>query len=140
MFTNFLAALLAIAGQPAAAPQASPPAPPPIAVGQVWEYHSRPQDAGSLLKVQRTEKMAGHDIFHITVIRVQMGGMPTAIQHLPMARESLQRSVVRTAPDPGTFPSPDEGIAAWREAEGGAFTVTVAEAIDLVEGTAAAPN
>jgi hypothetical protein len=55
-------------------------------VGQVWEYKNRPQDSGSLLKVQKIEKIgAGDDqmeVFHISVIGITYadprgGGVPT---------------------------------------------------------------
>lgn len=137
MLTNFLLAAALALQTAAAPPPATAPAPvlPQIAVGQVWEYQARPQDVGSLLKVQQTEKIAGTDVFHITVVRVQLGGQSTALQHLPMAREALQASVTQQVPDPGFFPSPDEGIASWRAAKGGVFTLPVAQVIDMVEGS-----
>ena len=111
---------------------------PKYAQGQVWEYKTRPQDTGSLLKIQRIESLHEHMVYHISVIGVHLGGSaaPNALQHLPVSDETLDASTIRLSqarPDfPATF---EEGIATWREANGGIFTIPVAEIVDIIDQT-----
>ena len=122
--------------------QAAATAPMPPAryrEGQVWSYHARPGDEGSLLKIQRVEQLDGRPVYHITVIGFHLRASDALgiIQHEPVSKETLDRSVVAAQPDPGTFPSADDGIAQWRQAHGGVYTVTVAETVELIDRTLA---
>ena len=107
--------------------------------GQVWEYHTRSGDEGSLLKIQSIEsdpvyaKLA--PIYHITVIGVHLGGAPVAtdVRHFPVSSQTLDASVTRLHQGNVEFPSPDEGIAEWRRAKGGVFTISVADIIEFVD-------
>lgn len=108
------------------------------AAGQVWEYRTRPGDEGSLLKIQRIEAApgdGGERIYHISVIgfRLRNAEMEPRLEHSPVSRETLDASVT-TLGDPGAkFPNPDDGIARWKADNGGVFTITVAEIIDLID-------
>ena len=112
-------------------------------VGQVWEYKNRPQDSGSLLKIQKIEKIgAGDDemeVFHISVIGITYadprGG--TESPHLPVSRETLDQSVSKLSGSNAKFPDPSEGIEIWRDAQGGFFSIPVAEIIQIGEDTVA---
>ncbi|HYD13750.1 MAG TPA: hypothetical protein VEC11_12955 [Allosphingosinicella sp.] len=101
--------------------------------GQVWEYRTRPGDEGSLLKIQRIEGWPqGHgSVYHISVIGVRLGGQTGTIQHLPVSELTLNASVTRLSPSTAIFPSPDEGISLWREAQGGVFDLPLAEIIAI---------
>lgn len=103
--------------------------------GQVWAYRTRPGDAGSLLKIQRIEQQGGRQIYHISIIGVHFHtpGITGMLPHEPVSQETLDRSVTEQHADPGTFPSADQGIAEWRRARGGVFTVTVAETLDFTD-------
>jgi len=118
--------------------------PPPVdryAEGQVWEYRTRPGDEGSLLKIQRIELYPnapageGRRVYHISVIGARLGPQrtPTDLQHFPVSQATLDVSVIRRSDSRASFPAPDEGIAAWRQAQGGVFTIPVAEIVDMVE-------
>jgi hypothetical protein len=120
--------------------------PPPVdryAEGQVWEYRTRPGDEGSLLKIQRIEPYPnataaeGRRVYHISVIGARLGPQrtPTDLQHFPVSQATLDVSVIRRSDSRASFPAADEGIAAWRQAQGGVFTIPVAEIVDLVEQT-----
>lgn len=106
--------------------------------GQVWEYRTRPQDGGSLVKIQRIsrDRVLGL-IYHISLIGLTMRNaeMDGSLMHAPVSREVLDKSVVKRFGGKATFPSADEGIAEWKKAEGGVFTIGLAEIADLVDGT-----
>ena len=111
---------------------------PKYAEGQVWEYKTRPQDMGSLLKIQRTESLHGHMVYHISVIGVHLGGSaaPNVLQHLPVSDETLDASTIRLSPARPDFPTTfEEGITTWREANGGIFTIPVAQIVDIIDQT-----
>ncbi len=109
------------------------------AEGQIWEYRTRPQDPGSLLKIQKIDtdpSRAEHRvIYHVSIIAVHLGdpNVLRAISQVPLARESLDDSVIRISPNRLGFPDPWDGIAEWRKAKGGVFTITVDKIVDIVE-------
>ena len=120
-----LSALLAIAASPTR-----------YAEGQVWQYKTRIQDAGSLIKIQKIEKAERTTIYHISIIGIHLGpDASTPLQHAPVAQETLDASVTQQVPDPGTFPDATEGIAEWRSAQGGVFTISLAEIAEVLQKT-----
>ena len=92
------------------------------AVGQVWEYETRPQDTGSLLKIQKIEPYGDAKVYHISIIGLSVNGQITAIHHTPVTQEVLNASVTRLGDQAAVFPKADEGIAEWRRAKGGVFS------------------
>ena len=113
---------------------------PGYSEGQVWEYRTRPQDEGSLLKIQKVED-AG-TVFHVSLIRVQLGDHGLAeIQHLPVSRQTLDASVTRLSDSDAAFPDVAPGYGEWQRAQGGVFTITVAEIVAIAEQSlAGAPH
>jgi hypothetical protein len=117
---------------------------PKYVVGQVWEYKTRPQDAGSLLKIQRVETDGDRPVYHISIIGVhfRQPGPAGILPHLPVSDQTLDASVTRLSPTSPDFPtttSVDEGIAEWRKAEGGVFTISVAKIVDVIEQSISGP-
>jgi hypothetical protein len=116
---------------------------PAYQAGQIWEYHTRAIDAGSLLKIQKIESdpeaTKYGPIYHISVVGVHLFGQPaaSAIAHLPVSRSVLDESVTRLVTSDAAFPDADEGIASWREAKGGVFTIPVDEIVMTVDDIAA---
>ena len=113
---------------------------PEYAEGQVWEYQTRPGDEGSLLRIQKIENLAfarQGPVYHISIIGVRFPGLPLAgeLQHAPVSRQSLDASVTRLSDSSAAFPDPSAGIAEWRAAEGGVFTVSIAKVVAFVEQT-----
>ena len=108
--------------------------------GQVWEYQTRPVDKGSLLRIQKIEliHIANKDeaVYHVSVIGLRLPGAPEAggeLQHIPVSEAALDASVTRLAPTNGAFPDPTAGIAEWRKANGGVFTIPVADIVASIE-------
>lgn len=109
-----------------------------FAAGQVWSYKARPQDANSLIKIQRVELVNAQRVFHVAVSAVHLrNGGVTDLPHLPVAEESLEASDIARRNDvfPVGLADTDEGIAEWRRAEGGVFTVPFAEIVEIVDRT-----
>ena len=123
-FLLLLGALMAMVSSPAR-----------YAEGQVWGYHNRPQDAGSLVKIQKIEQSPAGTIYHVSLIGIHLGSNPTVLQHAPVSQQTLDASVTNQVADPGTFPDAADGIAEWRRAHGGVFTVTLAEIADMLAQT-----
>lgn len=116
-------------------------APNIYAEGQVWEYRTRPSDPGSLLKIQKIDtdprRPVNRVIYHISIIGIRLNdpAVRREISHVPVTREALDDSVIRTIPSRPTFPDVSDGIAEWRRVKGGVFTLPIAQIIDVVEQT-----
>jgi len=113
---------------------------PDYAQGQVWQYHARPEDAGSLLKIQKIESGAagqgGVTIYQISVAGARLGKPPvsTLIAQLPVTKETLDASVTEQVKEPAKmFPNIDEPIAKWHEKDGGHYTLPVAAIVDIAD-------
>lgn len=110
--------------------------------GQVWEYRTRPGDEASRLKIQKIETLPGDrdriPVYHITIVGVNLGSESIAgvIQHAPVSKQTLDASVTRLS-DSKVDLSAEEGIDEWRRADGGVFTITVAEIVRLLAETVA---
>jgi hypothetical protein len=110
--------------------------------GQVWEYRTRPGDKGSLLKIQKIERVPAFarygPIFHVTIIGVRFGKRTDpsdSIDHAPFSRGALDASVTQLSASTAVFPDAAEGIAAWHKAGGGVFGMPVAKAVESVAET-----
>jgi len=115
---------------------------PRYAEGQVWEYRTRAGDEGSLLKIQKIETgsefAALGPVYHVSVVGVHLGGgSAREIAHLPVSRGTLDASLTRLSRRHVDFPDVEEGIAEWRAADGGVFTISMAEIVGIVEQTIA---
>jgi hypothetical protein len=111
------------------------------AEGQLWEYQTRPEDKGSLLKIQKIEVLLEFSktgpVYHVSIIGFHFAGLPLdgTLQHAPFSKASLDASVTTLSSSKAAFPDASDGIAEWRQARGGIFTVTVAEAVSFAEQT-----
>jgi hypothetical protein len=111
-----------------------------LAVGQVWAYRARPVDEGSTLTIGRLEDLAGlGSVVHISVAGVRVknpgvpGGFSNEIPHLPFTHAAIEASITRLVGQASVPAKFEVGYQQWQEAKGGAFSVSVAEAVDLVE-------
>ena len=62
------------------------------------------------------------------------GPEPDNFQHMPFARDSIERSVTKLVNE-GSVPDFQAGYDEWRSACGGVYTITVGEAIQVAEDT-----
>lgn len=132
-----MAAVLALAAPPAIAQ----PARAAYAEGQVWEYKTRPEDVGSLLRIQTIEELPGFaklgPVYHISIVGVHYPGLSlgSELQHAPVSRQTLDASVTRLSSSAAKFPDPAAGITEWRAANGGVFTIPVSDIVAAVGKT-----
>jgi len=132
-------ALVTIATMLGAQADATPSA-QAYAAGQVWEYRSRPQDTGSLIKIWQVENASTGPIYHIGLSGIKPAVINDQIYtfnfvHLPMSKQSLDQSVTRQSTSKAEFVPIESGIAEWRSANGGVFTISIAQALDFAEST-----
>lgn len=108
------------------------------AEGQVWEYHTRPQDAGSLLKIQKITMVGEYYVYHVSVIGIHLARPNVAgvLPHAPVSKETLDLSVTKQSSRVASFPpmsEVDEGISEWQRAQGGVFTIPVSQIVDTLD-------
>lgn len=106
--------------------------------GQVWTYRARPGDEQSLLKIQKVEQDPElGTIHHISIIGFRLKNPVVApiIAHTPVSKASLDASVLALTKDAPSFPSAEDGIEEWRNADDGrgVFTIPVAEIVQLLD-------
>lgn len=108
----------------------------PYTAGQVWEYRTRPQEPQSLLMIREVEDLASVGrVYHVSIIGIRPDATwgPNQIDHSPVSRETLDASVTRLSARRPNAPDYRPGIADWRAARGGVFTISVAEIVDLID-------
>ena len=113
-------------------------------VGQVWSYKTRPDEKKSTFIVIRVESHPKlGNIIHIALrdlrLRKPNGDFIEAASHLPFAEEAINKSAIKLLKEKGEVPEYEEGYRLWREAfdagEAGVYTITVAEAVSVMEET-----
>lgn len=113
-------------------------------VGQKWSYKTRPNEKDSyfiVVKVENHSKLG--NIIHIAVHNLKMtnprspDGISDKVSHMPFAEEAMNKSADKILKDKVDVPAYEEGYNLWREAfdEGraGIYTITLAEAVDVME-------
>jgi len=111
------------------------------AAGQIWSYKTRPGESAStitILRVESLEKLG--TVVHLRINDVHLKNCQGAselnlIAHAPFARDAIDRSVLRRLKSESELPDFKEGYEAWRSACGGAYTISVAEMLNVVEKT-----
>lgn len=112
---------------------------PAYAAGQIWQYHARPSDPASLLKIQVVESdpvlTKSGPIYHVSIVGVHLGSdhRLSEIAHVPVSKDTLDKSVTVLVKSDATFPDVRPGIADWKSAKGGVFTISVAEIVDIID-------
>ena len=113
--------------------------------GQVWTYRTRAGEEASrlvILKLEQDPKLG--TIVHVAVNGFAIpnplapAGETTEATHLPFASGAMDRSVLEQV-DARPVPDFREGYDTWRAAfddgKAGIFTITVKEALDVMERT-----
>lgn len=115
-------------------------------VGQVWSYKNRPGEEGSVfvvVKVENHPKLG--NIVHVAVRGLKMknrhspDGFSDKVNHMPFSEEAIDRSAVKLLKERAELPDYKEGYQMWREAfdagSAGVYTITLAEAVTVMEAT-----
>ena len=109
--------------------------------GQIWSYKFRPEEGAStitILRVESFEKLG--TVVHVRINDVHLKNCQGAsklnwIAHAPFAKDAIDRSVLRRMKSESDLPNFKEGYEAWRSACGGAYTISIAEMLNVVEKT-----
>ena len=108
--------------------------------GQVWRYHTRPDEETSRITILKVESREdGNTTVHIRVdgLKLRNPRAPTGhnevLPHAPIDAVALDRSVVTMDSTVETLPEFEEGYRTWKDSKGGVFTITVAEILTFVE-------
>jgi len=107
--------------------------------GQVWTYSNRPGESAStftILQIDRGEKLGV--IVHIRVDGLRAhnpsGDLVPSVEHMPFTRDAVLLSVVRLVRIESSVPNL-EGYERWRSDCGGVYTISIADAVDVMEKT-----
>jgi hypothetical protein len=113
---------------------------PELAVGQVWGYRTRQVDQGSTLTIGKLETIPKvGEVVHVSISGVHVknghvaGGYSTELPHAPFSKEALTQSLTTRMSQAEPPPEFEQGYLEWQKAQGGVFTVSVAEAVDFAE-------
>lgn len=117
---------------------------PEYKVGQKWSYRSRPGEESSYLIVVKIENEAKWG----TIIHVALGGLKMknprspngfseSADHLPFSKDAIDKSAIKLLKDHVELPNFEPGYKLWRAAfddkRAGVYTITVAEAVNIME-------
>jgi len=115
-------------------------------VGQQWSYQTRPGEEKSffiVVKVENNAKLG--NIVHIAVRNLKMhnprspDGFSEDVDHMPFSEEALNRSAVKILKEKVDLPHFKDGYQEWRDAfdagRAGVYTITLAEAVKIMEAT-----
>jgi hypothetical protein len=117
---------------------------PELAAGQLWRCKGRNPAEVPLVLINRIDQHPlDGEIYHVSITGVQIrnpsapGGLVTALPHIPVIRQTFQRSeaefVRLQEPDPAYL----EGYAQWKSefeaGTAGSFGVAFAEVLDFIE-------
>ena len=113
--------------------------PTPFAVGQVWSVKA-PAAASLRVRIGRIDDLSGRRIVSIAVTGIPclagMGCETTTVGHMPFAEETLRSDLDRLVEQGvGNDERFEGGYAQWREAQGGYWTIPLAQALAAVMQT-----
>ncbi len=116
------------------------------AAGQIWSYKARLNEENStltILKVDSREKLG--NIVHVAIQGLRVlnknapEGITKIIQHAPFSEEAISRSVIAMLQENVPLPDFAEEYEMWCDAfkkgSAGVYSITVGEAIDVMEKT-----
>lgn len=117
-----------------------------FAAGELWSYHTRPGEEESLVLIDFVETVPKlGDVYHISVLKVHLPSWKdssrpeTDLPHFPVLKETLEKSLVARVGNRAPLEAYRRGYDTWRSAfdagKAGAFTISIAEIIDVVEQT-----
>ena len=113
-----------------------------LRVGQEWRFEGRPSDADPRLVIVRLESDPRlGELAHISVRGVHTKnphhgrGYVEEAPHMPFSRLAVEASVTELVSDSVPLPAYQDGYTEWKRSAGGALTVSVRDALDVVEQT-----
>ncbi|MGR4892131.1 hypothetical protein ACIPPQ_13980 [Sphingopyxis sp. LARHCG72] len=94
------------------------------------------------MRIALIEGEGDSTIYHIGLIGLKLAcnGDAGEVAHLPVSEKTMRDSLIAPVESVAEFPDAAEGIAEWRRAEGGVFTIRMAEIADVLEQTMCSPD
>jgi hypothetical protein len=120
------------------------PAPPKLAVGQTWAVKTLADAAVTIgrletLEYEKDGQSRSLDVVHMTIwglktLRMPDGNhSPGIAGHIPISPEAFLLSVSHcTGEGQSVDGSFEEGYEIWKDADGGVFTISIPEIIDII--------
>jgi len=113
-------------------------------VGQIWSYKTRPNEVKSTFIVVKIDNDSKYgNIVHISVRDLRMknsrssDGFSDKINHMPFAEKAIAQSALKLLKERVELPDFRYGYDLWRQAfdeqRAGFYTITIAEAVGVVE-------
>ncbi len=113
-----------------------------LQIGQEWEFTARPGDPHPTLVIVRMDSLPKvGEVIHVSIRGVRLrnprapGGYSDQMAHMPFSRTALEGSLTRLLHESVPLPDFEDGYAQWKSARGGAFAISVREALDFMEKT-----
>ncbi len=117
--------------------------PPAYQVGQEWQYHTRPGEETSTIKITKIEYYTGVGcIIHIAILNVNIQNPQhpkglTEILHIPITEVALRNSTTQLKDDRCELPDYEFGFVHWKnlydEEKAGYFDTSVYEIVNYLE-------
>jgi hypothetical protein len=109
----------------------------PFQEGDAWLYKARPGEENSIVVIGKVEDRVIHVQIQGLALRNRYvaGGIQKELGHLPISEAALSTSVTSRTTGHLSKASFEEGYGVWEHNQGGVFTLTVSELIDLLEGS-----
>lgn len=107
-----------------------------LSVGDVWSYETRPEEQSSTLTILKIEELQRVRIVHIRIDGLKMkgpNGLIDSIEHLPFDEAALKKYLHSKVSSSKSLPDFSEGYQQWKDEEGGVFTISVREAVGILE-------
>jgi hypothetical protein len=103
---------------------------PKFRPGQVWLCKGADLKPGPRIIILQIDDVQPHGwIVHIAVSRIE--GI-SEIEHLPICDMALEQSVTELISEDVPIPDYQEGYECWKDARGGAYSVTLEEVIGFI--------
>ncbi len=101
-------------------------------------YKTRLGDVDSTLTILKVESLPGRPAIHIRIDNILFtnseGGLePQTITRAPITKKALDESVTRLVKKESHVPNFEEEYRDWRNDEGGVFTISVVDVVQVLE-------
>jgi hypothetical protein len=105
-----------------------------LRVGQVWAIKTPSEEPDVRLTILHVESRPQiGTIVHVALSGLALSNGQGTVEHMPFTEAAIESSVTSLIQESGPLPDFHEGYELWREANGGVFTIEVAEALDAIE-------
>jgi hypothetical protein len=117
-----------------------------FAVGDVWEYHTRPGESGSRVTIVKLDHSPDLGVIvHVAVDGIKLancndGPEPNNVAHMPFARKAFESSVIKKIASKRELPvgwkdGYEDWSSAYADKKAGIYVISIADAVGVAEKT-----